>query len=504
MTGTCRFLRRLTLVLCVSLPAAASAAPAREPPSLQERVAALVGTYQKQYGGSVGVSVVELPRRRPWVAIRDQTLLTPASNQKLLATAAALVRLGAGFQFQTRVYVLADGSVFVCGDYDPTLGDGRLAAAAGESRTAGLDRWAAAIRAALPTGPPKQILLEDSPDPRTYRHPDWPDAEGRHGYAARVSRLNFNNNCWDVSFTVRAGRVHPHVFPVSRLVRVVNETRVGPKHLWRLTGNGDDSVLRLRGTIQRTTPDALSVAARIPALLLGRALAERLVRAGIAFDGPVRIVPPVAPGQVTLAGSTEVCVARTPLAHAMRRANIDSLNMAAECLFLRSGDGTWAGSAKIMAETLTRTYGVEAGQLVVRDGGGLSRKNRVSPAAMTAVLCGVAAGPNAAAFLDSLAISGRQGTLSGRMKDLAGRVRGKTGYLRGVCGLSGYVLDTSGQVRAAFSMTANNFLGRAANFKAVQDTVCRLLVAEVDQEARAAGNGPTNLPARPQSPPRDP
>ncbi len=153
--------------------------------------------------------------------------------------------------------------------------------------------------------------------------------------------------------------------------------------------------------------------------------------------------------------------------------------MAAECLMLRAGDGTWQGSARIMAETLVGDYGLDTRDFVVRDGGGLSSGNRITAAAMTRLLAKLAKRPDASMLLASLPVAGVDGTLRRRLRDdkYRGRVIAKTGRIRGVSCLSGYVLDSEGTPAVAFSILINRLPGRAKqNAKALQDNICRALV----------------------------
>jgi D-alanyl-D-alanine carboxypeptidase/D-alanyl-D-alanine-endopeptidase (penicillin-binding protein 4) len=423
--------------------------------------------------------VVDLKTRRHVAALRAAELFIPASNQKLLTSAFALERLGADFRFATGVFLLGE-DVVVAGDGDPTLGDPRLAAAAERSIYAELDRWSAAVRKRAGTKVRDVLLCE--PPGRPPRHPDWPAAQRRRWYVAPVGTLNFHDNCFDVTFAHAGGALAPIVRPHSRLLRVVSRLKMGREHLWSLRLSARDAVLTLTGTVARATDDPMSVAVDHPALLLGRVLAERLARAGVAVTGKVRCI---APGDVRLARARPICRTTTPLFTVMHRANKRSLNMAAEALFLRAGDGTWAGSAQMLARTLTRTCRLPRGGLRSADGGGLSRRNGVSPAAMTTLLSAIARRRDAMVLLMSLPLGGVDGTLADRFNDAPcrGRIAAKSGYLYGVSCLSGYVLNEKGTVRFAFSVLVNGFTGGPAPAKRLQEEICRMVIDSVPRAA---------------------
>jgi len=166
----------------------------------------------------------------------------------------------------------------------------------------------------------------------------------------------------------------------------------------------------------------------------------------------------------------------------LSRANKRSLNMAAECVFLRAGDGTWSGSAALMTKTLVEGCGLKEDDLVVRDGGGLSRNNRIAPAALVKLLAAAARRQDADVFLASLPASGIDGTMEKRLDrpPYRGRILGKTGYIAGVSSLSGYVLDGSGRPAIAFSILANKVPGgKGWKAKQLQDQICRWLADSI-------------------------
>ena len=100
----------------------------------------------------------------------------------------------------------------------------------------------------------------------------------------------------------------------------------------------------------------------------------------------------------------------------------------------------------------------------VVDGSGLSRADRTTPRDVVRLLAGVrddaVAGP---AFVASLPVAGRSGTLSTRMRGTAARrrCRAKTGTLSDVSALAGYCESTAGR-RIAFAFLMNGVSPYAA------------------------------------------
>jgi serine-type D-Ala-D-Ala carboxypeptidase/endopeptidase (penicillin-binding protein 4) len=110
--------------------------------------------------------------------------------------------------------------------------------------------------------------------------------------------------------------------------------------------------------------------------------------------------------------------------------------------------------------------------LVIDNGSGLSRRERISAASMAKLLAHAASSPYAQMYRDSLPRVGLDGTMKGRMinEPIAGNAWIKTGSLNDVRALAGYVDAGSGQ-RYAVVMLING--SRAENSNGAQDAFLR-------------------------------
>jgi len=459
------------LALILLAGGGASAAPPAE------AILRLAQECETRQGGWVGLSVVDLRSGQVLAGLRDQELFCPASNQKIVTTAFGLARLGGDFTFTTALYQLGR-HLAVLGNGDPTLGDPVLARQTGASIYDELDRWAGQVRQRVGPSVGGDLILCTRRPAGNYRPGDWPDNQRRRWYQAPVAALNFNDNCLDITFDVADGQPVPIVQPQSRLIRIVNQLRLGSPPRWNALLADHDATVTLTGTVAAATTQPAYVAVDDPPLLLGRVLADRLARAGVELGGTIRVAPA---DELDWTGAVELAATRTPLAVALTRANKSSLNMAAESIFLYAGDGTWPGTAALVGPALSQAYGVPAEQVAAADGSGLSPTNRISPRAMTGLLAGLAARADRDVALSSLSVCGVDGTLDDRLTEAPyrGRVLGKTGYIAGVSCLSGYVLDRAGQPAVAFAVLVNRCRG-SAHAKRLQDSVCRALVDWLD------------------------
>ncbi len=484
---------------------AVRACPAASPPgqpqaTLQEAVQALVADYLADCRARVGVHVVSLAEGKTLCDIRAEELFLPASCQKLFTTAVALKRLGPDFAFSTRL-AMAGKDLVVLGDGDPTTGDPLLAEARNETIYAAFDRWAEALKQRGIKRIEGDVVIRTGLFCGPFVHPDWPAEQLQRWYAAPVAAVNFNDNCLEVGFEVQDKAVLPVVSPQSRIVRLVSHVELGKRHLWRCSFDKTGTEVTLSGTVTRSTPEPLPVAVPSPPVLFGCVLIERLLRAGIGINGKLVITsdPRAAPGQESLEPIAEQV---SPISAALSRANKQSLNMMAECLFLRSAvepgvPADWSRAARTAARVLAEDYGLSGKAIRIADGSGLSRRNRAAPGAITSLL-GAMVGERR--FVDSLAVAGVDGSLEGRLAGprCRGRVLAKTGSLAGVSALSGYVLDQAGKPALAFSILINGRTwGKSHTARGLQEEICETLVGWLDQPttAPAAASEPASSPA---------
>ena len=143
-----------------------------------------------------------------------------------------------------------------------------------------------------------------------------------------------------------------------------------------------------------------------------------------------------------------------PLAEAVRDINKFSNNVMARQLFLALSaeppPATYEKSAARLRAWLT-AKGINAPELIIENGAGLSRHDRVSADTLAALLRSIWKSPTMPELMSSLPIFGEDGTMkkrgNGNGSEPGGRGRAhlKTGYLEGVRALAGYLLDLQGE-----------------------------------------------------------
>jgi D-alanyl-D-alanine carboxypeptidase/D-alanyl-D-alanine-endopeptidase (penicillin-binding protein 4) len=168
--------------------------------------------------------------------------------------------------------------------------------------------------------------------------------------------------------------------------------------------------------------------------------------AGGSFDGTVREgrAPPGALPFATLASP--------PLYDIVRDVNKLSNNVMARQLFLtlaitaQPPPATAAGAAEAVRQWLARRKLPMRG-LVLENGSGLSRQERVSASGLAHLLVAANASKVREEFASSLAVAATDGTVERRFQNgtVAGQALLKTGTLEGVRALAGYVIDADGR-----------------------------------------------------------
>jgi D-alanyl-D-alanine carboxypeptidase/D-alanyl-D-alanine-endopeptidase (penicillin-binding protein 4) len=139
----------------------------------------------------------------------------------------------------------------------------------------------------------------------------------------------------------------------------------------------------------------------------------------------------------------------------VRDINKPSDNALTRSLYLTMGslatDGDKAATSAARGENVVRGWlrerGIPDAGLVLDNGSGLSRSERLPPRLLADVLRVMSRSEWAPEYLSSLPIVGIDGTMRNRLKDstAAGRARVKTGTLRDVVSVAGYVRNADGE-----------------------------------------------------------
>lgn len=462
---------------------------------LQNELARLVRTGAGRFG-SWGVLAVSLERGDTLFAMNQDTSLAPASNQKLFSSAAALHHLGPDFRFPT--FLLArgeiedgtlDGDLILYGTGDPALSD-RLLTSAIEP----FEEFARDLRARGIHTIRGDVLGDGTYFQGPTRHPSWNPRDLNDWFAAPVGALSFNENMVTLQITPGTPgappriRTQPERAELSLENRAVTVARSSRSSLI-VVRDDPDAAIELRGEMGTS---AAAVWRRLtvsdPAAYAASILRRVLEEEGIRVEGTSRSVADqsesrvssrtwIAPAILDEGASPRVLAVHysPPLARLLEVVNKESHNLFSESLFLamgriRTGEGSFQGGSRVLADYLVGVVGIEPDGLRVEDGSGLSRLNRATPAAFIRLMAHMDRAEHAEVFWASLPEAGNRRELR-RMSgsSAAGNLRAKTGTIHRVSALSGIVRSSANEP-ILFSIIANGVPSPSAA-KRVEDRI---------------------------------
>jgi serine-type D-Ala-D-Ala carboxypeptidase/endopeptidase (penicillin-binding protein 4) len=441
---------------------------------LRAGVDRLIGTTAWPGGGEWSILAVSLATGDTLVAVDPDRPLAPASNLKLVTSAAALHHLGPDFRFAT--YLLARGPVrggalhgdlILYGTGDPTFADVPRRGA-----EAAFPRFVEELRALGIHEIRGDILGDETYFQGPYRRDGWNPRSLNDWYAARASALSFNENVATLRVLPGPAGTAPRIVTIPEAANLPMENQSvsvasRPRAPFMAIRDDPDTPLVLRGQLQERSREVWRViTVSDPPAYAASVFRHYLEREGIRVHGGSGAIRD--PGDSPLTGATGLSPLRTVAVHRspalrdlLRAVNVESHNLFAELLTFTLGRvvrgvGSFEAGTAVLEDYLVSVAGVTGNGVRLDDGSGLSRDNRLSAGSLVRLLEWMAEserenGP----FWTSLPRAGDRREL-GRMyrSPAAGNLRAKTGTIQRVSGLSGIVRTADGEP-VVFSILAN-------------------------------------------------
>ncbi len=351
---------------------------------------------------------------RVLAAREPETLLVPASTLKFATALAALAILGPEYRFETRIVADQAGNLFIQGGGDPLLVSEEVAAIAAALRQRGL----ASVGSLFVDG---SFFALDGPTSGSSATDNPYDAQ--NGALA----VNFNTVHVEVGENGRVRSAEPQTPTVGLMAELADGMRPGVHRL----------------NITRSGAQAND---RTMLLYAGQLFRAFLEKEGITVTGSVepRPVP---------AGLEPLYLHRSSrtVAELLEPLMLYSNNFIANQLFLACGaklfgaPATWDKGRRAVSGFVADSYGLGEADIQMEEGSGLSRANRITPAALLRLL--EAYEPYAATLPEEDGMLLKSGTLTG--------VYCYAGYFRRPAGLAKIVVllnqkrNTRDQVVAA-------------------------------------------------------
>ena len=441
---------------------------------------------------NIAVWVQEVGVARPTLTWRGEVPMNPASAMKIVTTYAGLELLGPAFRWKTEVYLDGD-NLILRGTGDPKLNYESFWMLLRNLRGRGLRELRGDIILDRSYFAPTQSVPFDNDTYRPYNVP--PDA----------LLVNFKS----LRFTFipdgdKAVRVYTEPSPAG--LQIVNQLRPG-------AGDCPDGTRAFREEIQASfqpQPPRASFLGTYPLSCGERELNVALYEPQDYFSGIVRQLwgemggswkGTVREGSVPPTAHLLYVHESEPLSELVRDINKFSNNVMARQLFLTIGAerGTPPGRADEAARVVRQWVAakkINAPELVLENGSGLSRLERISAQHLAALLQAAWRSPVMPEFISSLPIAAADGTMKKRLAGApaAGSAHIKTGLLNDARTIAGYVLDRQGRRHVVVMMVNHPHAPQAdAAMDALIDAVYRQAIGR----GRPITNRPGSSPSRP-------
>ena len=426
---------------------------------------------------AVGISVQEVGTSRPLLTANSAVALNPASTIKLVTTYGALELLGPAFRWKTETYLggplrdgVLEGDLVLKGYGDPKLTLEAFWLLLRDLRARGLKD----IRGDL-------VLDRTQFSPAEFDASRF-DGDALRPYNVGPDALLVNFKAVRFHFVPEPERRAVRVFAEPRIVEIANDLRLAdtPCGDWRERMKADFQLqapapkAAFSGTYnagcgERDWHVAMLAPNQYTASVFRLLWTELGGTIGGTAGGSARegTAPQGKPSFASIESPT--------LSEVVRDINKFSNNVMARQLFLtigaeQAGAPATAANAQRSIKAWLAKKGLDFPELVMENGSGLSRIERISAQSLTSMLVAAFRSPVMPELVASLPLIAVDGTMRRRMKSesIAGQAHIKTGSLSDVRAIAGYVLDRSGR-RYAVTMIVNH--PNAQQSQAAQDAL---------------------------------
>ena len=459
---------------------------------------------------TVGLKIASLETGKVLFEQNANKLLSPASNMKLYAVAAALDRLTPDYRFKTSVYSqekpesdgTLKGDLIIYGGGDPSLSfrfnNGDYAK--------GINDLADRIVAAGIKRVRGDLIGDESYFSGAPYGSGWEWEDLQWWYGAEVSALSINDNFVNLSIRPASSVGTPAVVTISpadpllTIKNRVNTATRGTRRDLSVYRELASNVVEVSGQIALGDEGYSGrLAISQPALLFVYLLRSALVTRGITISGKTRAIDNRSGASLIHKGALALVslprglqpvelttLQSVPLRVIAAQTLKPSQNLYTELILrtlgtvvlpqatspapIQRSDSNEAAEVPISQAKNSESDGIDVVKgflsqagldpttLNLTDASGLSRSDLITADATVQLLTYMRRHRYATAFREALPVAGADGTLRNRMKGTAAQnnLRAKTGTLSSASSLSGYVTTASGE-ELVFSIMVNNY-----------------------------------------------
>lgn len=412
----------------------------------------------------VALQVEDLTDNQTLFNKNEKILLRPASNMKILTSAAGLIFLGENYEFTTNLYYdgfisndTLNGNLYFEGGCDPDF------------TTNDFYHFVNALQEKNIRYVNGNIFGDVSFKDSLYWGKGWMWDDDPSSDAPRLSALNLNDNC--VTIVTSENKIE--LLPKTNFVELIFNDQDSVFSVSRDWLNGTNKIL-ING--KSNYIDSIKVNIINPEQYFLTVFREILDSNGISVSGEIGL-------SKVNENSKLLESLKRKYSDVIINLNKNSDNLSAEMTLYALSEKYFGRPAsaengiKIIYSLIDST-GLKSKNYRIADGSGVSHYNVISSELIAKFLKYIYQKyqDKFKILYDSFPVAGVDGTLKNRMKlsKAFNNVHAKTGTLTGVSCLSGYVTTRRNHL-LAFSIMMQNFVGSSKQARDFQDKICEIL-----------------------------
>ena len=435
-------------------------------------------------GATVSVMVRDARSGSTLYQHNPRARLIPASNLKLLTTAAAMDVLGPQYRFSTQLLSNGTqqgerlaGNLYLRGLGDPTTQFADYQALAAQLASQGVRQVQG------------DLVFDDTWFDAERLGVDWAQDDESTYYGAQISALTVSPNTdFDAGTLLVTAKapvalgqpVSVVVSPSTDYVQLSNRAVSGPGNSYGITRQHGTNLLQLTGALAPGKQSRQWVSVWEPTQLVANLFEQALAQQGIQVLGR-RVIGGVSPTTATLLAEHQSAPLQALITPLLKLSNNNMSEALLKAMGRKTANAGTAAAGVAAVAAFMQRQGLDPATLSQVDGSGLSRRNLVSAQNLTDLLLVTAKQPWFDAWYNALPIAGNADRMTGgslryRLRGTAAEnnLHAKTGSMASVSSLSGYITDAQGR-RLVFSMISNNYVSDAAPVRALENRLALAL-----------------------------
>lgn len=431
----------------------------------------------------IGIKVLSLKDGKMLFEKNSDKKFIPAGILKLMTAGAVLDILGPGYCFETKILsngIIEDGvlkgNVYLEGSGDPSLS------------TSCLDDLVFQLKLMNINTIEGDVVLDTSEFDELTLAPGWMWDEKLEYRDAPVNALTINHSC--VNVWVRPSHlvnVSPSVQIYPEIPGIIIENEATTASIPAKEGSlkvrkkeiPDKDIIYISGLMSlKAEMQNFKIPVKNPQLYVAAEFCEKLKQNKIKINGKVRF--DLVPLKYDVIATHLSEPAFKLVAYMLKNAD----NLYANCFLKKIGrikfgkPGTWPNGAQAVRDFLIQINPTTYSDLVILDGSGESRYNKLSSHQIVTFLQWMT---NKFSYspelLASMPLAGVDSVFKKRLREkkFHAKVRALTGTLQGVSSLCGFITTIDNET-LAFSIISNGFIKENKEIKSeIEDEVCHIL-----------------------------